>query len=133
MRWICSVVVEPNLLYGVGQDQKVCGYSYYWRSAHHPYESLVRDAQLATYWTQTYPGSMRSPVPFLMDKKRTNQLLGLSREVISTTVAVLTGHCVMGRQAEKMRLPFNDFCCGCRSTEEEETIVHSFFVSALLC
>ena len=32
----------------------------------------------------------------------------------------------MERYAERMRLPFNDFCCGCRSTEEEETVIHSF-------
>ena len=49
----------------------------------------------------------------LMDKRRTNQLLGLSRDIISITMGVLTGHCVMGRHAERMRLPFNDFCRGC--------------------
>ena len=57
-----------------------------------------------------------------MDRRRTNRLLGLGRDVISTTVAVLTGHCRMGRHAERMRLPFNDFCRGCRSTEEEKTV-----------
>ena len=30
-----------------------------------------------------------------MDKRRTKQLLGLSRDVISTTVIVFTDHCVM--------------------------------------
>ena len=43
----------------------------------------------------------------------TNQLLG--SDVISTTVVVLTGHCVMGRHAERVRLSFN---------EEEEIIIH---------
>ena len=38
-------------------------------------------------------------------------------------LAVLTGHFVMGRQAERMQLPFNDFCHGCnRYVEEEETV-----------
>lgn len=60
----------------------------------------------------------------LMDRRRTNQLLGLGRGIISITVAMLTGHCVMGRHAERMRLPFNDFCRGCRSAEEEETVIH---------
>ena len=59
-----------------------------------------------------------------MDKRRTNQLLGLRRNVISATVALLTGHCVMGRHAERMGLTFNDFYSGFRSLEEEETVVH---------
>ena len=63
----------------------------------------------------------------LMDKRRTNQLLGLSRDVILTTVAVLTGHCVMRRHAERMRIAFNDFCRECRSTEKEETVVHFLY------
>ena len=61
---------------------------------------------------------------FLMDRRRTNQLLGLGRDVISTTMAVLTGHLVMGRLAERMRLPFNNFCRWCRSAEEEETVIY---------
>ena len=36
-----------------------------------------------------------------MDKRRSNQLLGLGCKVISTAVAVLTGHCVRGRHAER--------------------------------
>ena len=59
-----------------------------------------------------------------MDKRRINQLLGLSGHIISTTLAVLTSHSVMGRYAETMRHPFNEFCRGCRSAEEEETVVH---------
>ena len=47
------------------------------------------------------------------------QLLGLDRD-ISTTVAMLTGHCVMGRHAERMRRSLNDFCRFCRSAEEED-------------
>ena len=65
----------------------------------------------------------------LMDRRRTNQLLSLGRDVISKTVAVVTGHCVMGRHAERMRLPFNGFCRAFKSAEEEETAT-TFFVSA---
>ena len=73
------------------------------------------------------PGPMRSPAIIswpLMDKRLTNQLLGLGRDVISTSVAMLTGRCVMGRHSERMRLPLNDFCHGCRSAEKEENVIH---------
>ena len=62
----------------------------------------------------------------LMDRRCTNQLLGLDCDFISTTVAMLTGYCVMGRHGESMQLSFSDFCCGCRSAEEEETVIHFF-------
>ena len=32
----------------------------------------------------------------LMDRRRTNQLLGLVRDIISTIVAMPKGHCIMG-------------------------------------
>ena len=51
----------------------------------------------------------------------------LGRDVISTTVAMLTGHCVMGRHAERMRLPFNDIHRGFRFAEEDETVIYFFF------
>ena len=60
----------------------------------------------------------------LMDSKRINQLFGLGRDIISATVAMFTDHCVIGRHAERMGLPFNDFFRGCRCLEEEETILH---------
>ena len=56
-------------------------------------------------------------------RRRTNQLLGLGSDVIWTTEAVFTGHYVVGRHAERMRLPFNNFCRGYRSAEEEETVI----------
>ena len=49
-----------------------------------------------------------------------NQLLGFIRGIIS--LAVLTGHCIMGRHAESMQLPFNDFRNGRRSADEKETV-----------
>ena len=54
------------------------------------------------------------------------KLLGLSRDDISTTVVltVLTGHYVMGRHAERMRLSFNDFCRGRKFAKEEKTVIH---------
>ena len=60
----------------------------------------------------------------LVDRRYTNQLLDLGCYVISTTVPVLTGHCVMGRHAERMILPLCDSCRECRSVEEEETDIH---------
>ena len=37
-----------------------------------------------------------------MDRRRTTQLLRLGRNIMSTTVAMLTGHGVMSRHAERM-------------------------------
>ena len=51
-------------------------------------------------------------------------MLDLGRDITSITEAVLTGHCVMGKHAEKMALPFNDFYRGCRSAEEEKVVMH---------
>ena len=56
-----------------------------------------------------------------MDRRRSNQLLELGLDIISTTVAMLTGNCVMRRHTKRMKLPFNDFC---RSAEKEETVIH---------
>ena len=48
-----------------------------------------------------YAGPMQSsasPLDWpLMDRRRTNQLIELGRDIISTTVVMITGHCVMGR------------------------------------
>ena len=60
----------------------------------------------------------------LMGRKRTNQLLGLGRDIISTTVAMFTGHCVMGRLAGRIGLLFNGFCRECRSVAEEQTVIY---------
>ena len=54
-----------------------------------------------------------------MDRTHTIQLLNLGRNIILITVAMLTGHCVMERHAERMQLAFNDFCLECRSAVEE--------------
>ena len=53
----------------------------------------------------------------LMDRRRTNQLLGLGRDIISTMVA-------MGKYTERMGLPFNGFCRGCRTVKEQKTVLH---------
>ena len=59
-----------------------------------------------------------------MDRRRTNHLPGLSCNIISITIDMLTGHCVLERHAGRMQLPLNGFCHECRSAEEEETVVH---------
>ena len=40
----------------------------------------------------------------LMNRRHTNQLLSLDCDVISTTVVVLTAHCVIGRHAVRIKL-----------------------------
>ena len=66
----------------------------------------------------------------LIDRRRTNQLLGLDRDVILTTMGMLTDHCIMCRHAEKIRILFDDLCRRCRSAEEEKTVIQ--FVRPLL-
>ena len=50
----------------------------------------------------------------------------LGRNINSILVAMLKGHCVMGRHAERMQFPFKDFWRECSSTEKEETFIHFF-------
>ena len=80
-----------------------------------------------SFQTPTYPWPMRNTAPPLNSLgPRTNQLLGLGRNVSSIIVAMLTDHCGMGRHAERMQLPSNHFCIvsSGRSAEEEETFIH---------
>ena len=62
----------------------------------------------------------------LMDRRCTNQLIRLRSDIISTTAALLTGYCLMGRHSERKWFPFSYFCSGRRSAEEEETVIHLF-------
>ena len=44
--------------------------------------------------------------------------------VCNQITSLPTGHCVMGRLAERMQLSFNDIRSECRAAEEEETVIH---------
>lgn len=59
-----------------------------------------------------------------LDQGRTSGLISLSRGEISTVVAVITGHCLIGKHAERLNVPSNDFCRSCMDEEELETIEH---------
>ena len=65
----------------------------------------------------------------MMNKRLTSQLYGLSRDVISTTVVVLTGHCIMIRHAERIRLLFSNFCVDTDPLKKRK-LLSPFFVSA---
>ena len=69
---------------------------------------FFRDANLS--WANEESCSTARLIRLLMDRRCTNQLLGFGRDIISITVAMVTGHCVMGRHKEIMTLPFNDLC-----------------------
>ena len=56
--------------------------------------------------------------------KRTNALLSLSRPDVSLIVSVMTGHCLIGRHAERLKVLSNDFCRSCGDEEEVESIEH---------
>ena len=74
-------------------------------------QKFFRDANLL--WVNKESWSTARLTWPLMIRRRTNQLLGLAREDISTTVTVC--HCIMGRQVKRIRLPFKDFgrVCSC--------------------
>ena len=57
---------------------------------------------------------LRTVIHFLC-LKRTNHLLGLGCDDVLTKVIVLTGHCVIGKHAERMRLQFTESCHRCGS------------------
>ena len=59
-----------------------------------------------------------------IDPKRSTQLISANRKSISTVSNVLTGHCILGRHAARLGLPYNDYCRSCDSEEEEETVSH---------
>ena len=83
---------------------------------------FFRDANLS--WVNEESCSIARLIWPSIDKRRTNQLLGLGRNVISITVAMLTRLCVMKTHVAIMQLLSNDFCRECRSLEEEETAIH---------
>ena len=83
---------------------------------------FFRDANL--FWINKESCSTAIITWPLMDRRHTNQLLNFGTDVISTTVAMLTGYCVMGRHAERMMLPFDDFCSECRAVKKEEIVAH---------
>ena len=58
------------------------------------------------------------------DRWRTNQLLGLGRNINSIAVAMLTGHCIMGRHAGRIGIPLKEFQRVCRFAEDEEAVIH---------
>ena len=83
---------------------------------------FFRDFNL--YWVNVESCSVARLTWPLMDRRRTNQLLGLNRDIISSKVAMCTGHCIRDRHAERMRLPFNDFCNGCISAKEKKIVIY---------
>ena len=59
-----------------------------------------------------------------MDGQRSKQLLKLPRIHIRNLIGVITGHWVIGRHAQRLLLPYNDFCRSCNDEEEEESTEH---------
>ena len=77
---------------------------------------LFQDANLS--WVNEEYCSNPSLTSPSMDKRRSNQLLGFG-------VCAYWLLCC-GKVAYRMQLLFNDFCHGCRFSEEEETVVSYF-------
>ena len=58
------------------------------------------------------------------DHKRTKVLLSLPRVGVSTTVGIISGHCLIGIHAARLGVASNDFCRSCRDEEETESVSH---------
>lgn len=59
-----------------------------------------------------------------LDTKRSLTLLSLSRSDASLIVSVMTGHCLIGKHAMRLKAPANDYCRSCEDEEEDESIKH---------
>ncbi|XP_055836606.1 uncharacterized protein LOC129905204 [Episyrphus balteatus] len=73
-------------------------------------------------WTQSNTFLATKQIWPCIDLKRSKGLLNLNRMHISSTIGVLTGHCLIGRHAKRMGVFSNDFCRSCMDEEEEETV-----------
>ncbi|XP_036320510.1 uncharacterized protein LOC118735019 [Rhagoletis pomonella] len=67
------------------------------------------------------------------DKKRSKDLLMLSKGDLAAAVGLLTGHVAIGGHAERLGIPHNDFCRSCRNEEEPETLRHLLCECPALC
>lgn len=75
-------------------------------------------------WTGLTTCSISRQLWPVLDNRKTAALLQHSRRDLRNITAVITGHCLFGRHAERMQIPTNDFCRSCRDEEEEESIQH---------
>lgn len=60
----------------------------------------------------------------LVSQKRTEELLKLPKYRLSVLIGILTGHCLIGPHARRLRVTAFDFCRSCQDEEEEETPQH---------
>lgn len=88
--------------------------------------SLKQHAQesINSRWSQSSTCLVTKQIWPSIDVKRSKSLISLGRSQISSTIGVLTGHCLIGRHAIRLGVPSNDFCRSCMDEEEEETIQH---------
>ena len=66
-----------------------------------------------------------------MDRRHTNQLLKLDRNAIFLTVAMFTGHCIVGRDAKILQFPSKNFFQSCGSAEQKKTVIHIIAIAYL--
>ena len=59
-----------------------------------------------------------------LNMRRTKALLSLNRPDVALVVAVVTGHCLIGEHAWRLRVSSNDFCRSCGDEEEEGSVEH---------
>ena len=75
-----------------------------------------------TRWSQSTTCLATKQIWPSIDLKRSKGLISLSRQSISSTIGVITGHCLIGRHALRLGVYTNDFCNSCMDEEEEETV-----------
>ena len=59
-----------------------------------------------------------------LDSRRSKDLVFLPRRALSVVVAIITGHCLVGRHASRLGVNAPDFCRSCLDEEEEENVFH---------
>ena len=59
---------------------------------------------------------------------RTSRLLKFKQYDLRTLGGVLTGHCLIGKHASRLRTSYNDYCRSC-----QETVKHLLYECKALC
>ena len=60
----------------------------------------------------------------MLNMKKTIALLSLNRPDVALVVSAVTGHCLIGEHARRLRSLSNDFCRSCGDEEKEESVEH---------
>jgi len=86
-----------------------------------------------THWQNAPQSRISHQTCPVINKKKTSELLKLSRTECGMLIRTPTGHCLVGAHAGKLKAPQNDFCRSCRDEEEVERVEHLLCFCPALC